>query len=246
MCVTISYALNSVIILCIPYKEGSQMLATEAKLINNRHHLDFYSSPLWFATEAAKRFQISGTVLECCCGDGSISNVLEHHPDVSKVITNDIDFTKPADYHLDVTKAEAWDNLPECDYVITNPPFGNCAAPILINAHKKAKKAVIMFLLNSFLEACDDRYEFLDQHPPNHIVSLPRFCFRKDKKGEKWTTDNTTINIFVWDKSGEQSIKSVHKSKVLGYYRNPEKAISFEEVLLILKTTCKRKFINYN
>jgi DNA (cytosine-5)-methyltransferase 1 len=200
-----------------------------------RHHLDFYESPWWFTTEMCKYVPISGTVLEPCVGGGAIAEILKHHPAIAVVATNDIDDNKQADYHFDVTLPESWEQLPECDWVVTNPPFADKAAPIVINAFKKAKKGVAMFLLSSFLEPCCDRADFLAENPPNIILSFPRYCFRKDKDGKRWTTDNQTINCFVWIKGiTEQRVVVLPPEKIEGFYKNPGDAIDIESAIALL------------
>ncbi len=206
-----------------------------------RHHLDFYESPSWFVTEMCKHVHIEGTVLEPCSGEGAIASLLQHHPDITDVYTNDIDFDKPADFHFDATLPESWQQLPATDWVITNPPFGDKAASVVINAYNHAKKGIVMFLLGSFLEPCEDRANFLEQHPPTHVLSLPRYCFRKDKLGKRWATDKGGINCFVWLKdSKQQAIRVIPKEKILGFYKTADKAITEEAAIAILQTTCKK------
>jgi hypothetical protein len=109
------------------------------------------------------------------------------------------------------------------------------AAPIIKNAFTKARVGVAAFLLTSFLEPCDDRANFLQQYPPSLVLILPRFSFRKDKHGTRWATDNITISCFVWDKRATgQSIIVRPKSEIIGFYKNPECAIAFEQALGIV------------
>lgn len=119
-------------------------------------------------------------------------------------------------------------------YALT-PPYAESAAPIIKNAYQKARVGVAAFLLTSFLEPCDDRADFLQQYPPSLVLVLPRFCFRKDKKGKRWATDNITISCFVWDKRAiGQRINIRPASQIAGFYKTPDKAISQEMAISIL------------
>jgi hypothetical protein len=64
---------------------------------------------------------------------------------------------------------------------------------------------------------------------------VPRFCFRKDKKGKRWATDNITISCFVWDKrTTQQRIIIRPANRIAGFYKTPDKAISPESALTIV------------
>jgi hypothetical protein len=55
------------------------------------------------------------------------------------------------------------------------------------------------------------------------------------KRGTRWATDNITISCFVWDKRVTgQSIIVRPKSKILGFYKNPEQAITPQQALSIV------------
>ncbi|MFN6562663.1 MAG: hypothetical protein RMY28_023100 [Nostoc sp. ChiSLP01] len=202
----------------------------------SRHPLNFYESPSWFTTELLRHVRLSGVIGEPCVGMGAIASLLQVWPYTQDIWTNDIDYTKAANYHHDATVSESWDKFPECDWICTNPPYSDQAAPIIKNAFNKARCGVAAFLLTSFLEPCDDRADFLKQHPPSLVLVLPRYSFRKDKKGKRWTTDNITISCFVWDKRAtEQRIIVRPKSEIIGFYKNPEQAISQERAQEIVK-----------
>ena len=200
-----------------------------------RHSLDFYESPSWFITEMLRYVNLSGVIGEPCVGAGAIASLLQVCPNTN-LWTNDIDPNKAADYHYDATLPESWEQLPECDWICTNPPYGDKAAPIIVNAYAKARVAVAAFLLTSFLEPCGDRAKFLEKHPPSLVLVYPRYCFRKDKANKRWATDNITISCFVWDKRvTDQRLIVRPADKIAGYYRTPDGAISRESVFKILE-----------
>jgi hypothetical protein len=174
---------------------------------------------------------LSGVIGEPCVGHGAIASLLQYCPNL-KIWTNDIDVNKPADYHYDAVLSQSWDKLPDCDWVVTNPPYSNLAAPVIINAHKKAQVGVVAFLLTSFLEPCGDRALFLEEYPPSLVLVYPRYCFRKNKAGTRWSTDNGTISCFVWDKQSTQQRVIVRPAdKIAGFYKNPDGAISLKTLI---------------
>ncbi|WP_414546378.1 hypothetical protein [Nostoc sp. CCY0012] len=208
-----------------------------------KHPLNFYESPSWFTTELLRHVKLSGVIGEPCVGHGAIASLLRVWPYIESIWTNDIDSDKPADYHYDATLPESWDELPACDWICTNPPYSVYASPIIKNAFKKARVGVVAFLLTSFLEPCDDRADFLEQHPPSLVLTLPRFCFRKDKTGSRWATDNITISCFVWDKRAtSQRLVIRSKSQIIGFYKNPERAISQQRAEGIVGAIAHGKF----
>ncbi|MHC5754520.1 MAG: hypothetical protein ACYTXF_28560 [Nostoc sp.] len=215
--------------------------------IVGRHPLNFYESPSWFTTELLRHVPLSGVIGEPCVGHGAIASLLNVWPHTKQMWTNDIDPHKSADYQMDATLFESWANFPDCDWICTNPPYAEFAAPIIKNAYQKARVGVAAFLLTSFLEPCDDRADFLQQHPPSLVIIMPRFCFRKDKRGIRWATDNVTISCFVWDKraTGQQIIIRP-KSAIAGFYKNPEQAISQERAEEIVRAiACGEVSTNY-
>jgi predicted XRE-type DNA-binding protein len=165
----------------------------------SRHYLDFYETPAWMTIAALSHIRIEGIVGECCVGGGAISSILNRIDAIDEVWTNDIDPKKDAYYHLDATDSASWEQLPNADWIFTNPPYAKEASPIVQNAYAKARIGIIMLLRQSWDEVCDDRASFLDRHPPTLQISLPRYCFRRGKDGT-WTTDSSPVWVFAWDK----------------------------------------------
>ncbi len=158
--------------------------------MNERRAFDFYETPPWQTKALLSRQQISGNVLECCVGDGSLAKVLSH----CTVLTNDIDPSRTADFHSDATLAESWLKFPKVDWVVTNPPF-NCAMPILKLAHQHARYGVIMLLRLSFMEPTKARGPWLTVTPPQRQIILPRWSYKQNG-----STDSVTTAWFIWNK----------------------------------------------
>ena len=156
-----------------------------------RRSNDFYPTPSWATERLLGLFPLTGTVGEPCSGAGDVANVLRRH---NKVWTNDIDLDHVADSHYDLTDPEIWGKLPDCDWIVTNPPF-KIAAAIVPAAYEKARLGLAMFLRLSYLEPCQNRAQWLEDHPLTKLIVLPRFSFTGNGK-----SDSCTTAWMVWDK----------------------------------------------
>lgn len=150
-------------------------------------------------------FPLGGTCLECCSGEGVIARVLREAG--LAVITNDIDPSQPADYHLDATQSESWHQLPQADWIITNPPYNQ--APLIIPlAYEHARKGIIMLLRISWLEPCNNRAGWLADHLPSKIISIPRISFTGDRR-----TDSASTPWYCWLK--DEALKRQVKKPIV-------------------------------
>ena len=152
---------------------------------------DFYETPEWQTKALRRRVQIAGTVFECCVGDGSVARMF---PDC-KLVTNDIDPERAADFHHDAGGEALWNEAPKTDWVVTNPPF-NAAMPILRRAIDHARVGVVFLLRLSFMEPTRERGPFLSATPPHRQIILPRWSYKQNGQ-----TDCVTTAWFVWMKS---------------------------------------------
>lgn len=94
----------------------------------DRADLDFYETNRELVDVLRAIVPISGLVYEPCNGLGAISRVFSD----CRVITNDLDLSKPADYHGDA----ATFRYDLCGTVVTNPPFSE-GYEILTNARRQ-------------------------------------------------------------------------------------------------------------
>lgn len=204
----------------------------------SRHEWDFYESPHWYTTDLLRHIALSGVIGEPCVGGGAIASILQML-DV-ELWTNDLDPRKGAGFHSDATDPVAWMKFPDTDWVVTNPPFSD-AAEIVKLAYNKARKGVVMFLRQTFLEPCENRAEFLDRFPPTLTLVFPRYKFRRGESGG-WQTDSATISAFVWEK-GATSQKTIvrPKSDIWGFHDNPENAPPQEKVMAIVARTISER-----
>ena len=160
-----------------------------------RNPFDAYFTPTW-QTEALMRrlplAPLAPTVLECCSGDCSLSDVLTDYK--IRATLNDIDPARDAHLHLDATKMESWKRFGRHDWVITNPPF-NSAFEILERAVQHVNVGVAMLLRISFLEPTLQRGFWLSKNPPQRVIILPRWSYKGNGK-----TDSVTTAWMVWAK----------------------------------------------
>ena len=165
------------------------MLMKLEALMKPRRKNDFYETPPVFLEDIGN--YVKGKILECCNGDGAISNVLKKKG--YDVVTNDIE--RDADTDYDATQDALWRWYSgNVSWVISNPPFKS-APTIVKKAYHTAQHGVAMLLRLSFLEPCQNRGDFLSHHPPNLIV-LPRHSFTGDGG-----VDSVTCAWFYWIKS---------------------------------------------
>lgn len=170
--------------------------------MSRREH-DFYPTPGWATVELLKRIEAGGVVLEPCVGEGDIAAELARDPRFALVLSNDLDRRHDADSHEDATDPAWWKRVGDVDWVITNPPF-TVAADVLKLAHKHAGN-VAMLLRLSFLEPCEGRAAWLEEHPPSDLIVLPRISFTGDGN-----TDSVTCAWMVWGSPYQQSIAIVN------------------------------------
>jgi hypothetical protein len=176
-----------------------------------RQPLDFYPTPslLTWALLDSHRFvpwRNQATVLEPCNGEGAISDVLKESGLFRLVDTADIDPAKVklvapmavAGFTMDATDPQAWARMARYDWVITNPPY-NQAPAILPLAFQNCRVGMAMLLRLSYLEPCENRARWLQEHPPAKLIVFnPRPQFRADTGG----TDSVTTAWFIWHRFG--------------------------------------------
>jgi len=155
-----------------------------------RKPLDRYDSPRWMIDALLSVFPLQGRALEPCVGSG---HWIAHT--VLEWVTNDIDPTVEADYHLDATLFSSWERF-DVGAVITNPPF-SLADQILANALRRSYFAAFLLRAN-WEEPTKSRYELLRDYPYNCKIVLPRYCFTKSTKTGKWQTDSCTCHWYIW------------------------------------------------
>jgi hypothetical protein len=152
------------------------------------------------ARQAAAAAAGRTSVFEPCVGDGAIVRELVW-AGYSQGHTNDLEPAIAADYHFDA--ADPWPDHQQNKYnwIVTNPPFAmpKNGKPLPVNILKHALAAVrpggaVSLLLRvTFLEPCENRGLFLQEHPPAQIIVLPRYSFTQNGK-----SDSATCAWMTW------------------------------------------------
>lgn len=179
-----------------------------------RDPLDRYYTPDWLIDGlladlpfTRERLGDFSTVLEPCVGQGAIANPLRRIG--AEVITNDLDPLVEADYHLDITQAESWAQMPRPDWVVTNIPFG-VAQEIVPHAVAASRLGTIMLLRLSWLEPTKRRRDWQRANPPDAIRIGSRPSFTGDGKA-----DSVTSAWFFW--LHDDVCKAEARSKPFGW-----------------------------
>lgn len=122
---------------------------------------DYYPTPKNLVQALLNEVSIEGTVLKPCAGHGAIAS---HFPDC---ITNEpyptSDFAPT--YQMDATNPKSWQQFDKerIDWVVTNPPYGKLATPIVELALQYAHVGVAMLVRLNWLEPCRDRSRHNEQ-----------------------------------------------------------------------------------
>ncbi len=182
-----------------------------------RHPLDFYRTDYHFVEALLKYVNIRGKILECAAGDGAIVDPLRQAG--HNVTSVDIDPNHRCNFYLDMTDPEDWAKLPKYDWVITNPPF--CEATKMVPlAWKNCNVGIAMLLRITWLEACQNRFDFWSETSQN-LEKIITFKVRSSFTGDG-STDKTGLAWYVYRKDhwlGTQIIpvdNSQKEQKLLG------------------------------
>lgn len=174
---------------------------------------DFYPTPAWMTRALLKRLPNLRPlcILEPCSGDGAIVRELTS----PHVVMNDIVERPPLlpDFLLDATQRSSWTafrRFAPFDLVITNPPF-DVGFDIAQHALEFAGRGVALLLRLTFLEPTELRGPWLQAHPPERLIVMPRHDFRGNG-----STDSVTSAWMIWSKDqplGPRGIDIVTKDE---------------------------------
>jgi len=166
--------------------------------LEEREELDYYATPPLATEWLCKLETFDKHILEPCCGEGAISEVLKQHN--YHVTSYDIVDRGYGEGIKDFFLLKRY-NLPEqlktnSFSIVTNPPYGKAlefvehSIELLPDNGKLA-----MFLRIQFLEGKERRL-FFEQHPPIRIwVSSSRLACAKSGEFEK---HKTSAICFCW------------------------------------------------
>ena len=159
--------------------------------------LDFFATPPWATRALMERvfphlgIAPSGMIWEPAAGEGHMSGVLAEY---GQVRATDIHNYGPrldaVDDFLDQSIA-----VPDADWIVTNPPFGDKAVPFVLRALELAKTGVAMFVRLQWLEGIERYESIFRDHPPTLVCP---FVERVNLCKGRWDPDGTTATAYCW------------------------------------------------
>jgi hypothetical protein len=152
---------------------------------------DFYPTPEWGTLALLKNEMLYGNILEPCCGDGSMSKVLEKTG--LKVISSDL-YDRGYGFQKDIFDiTETYDNI------ITNPPY-NIALEVILKSLSIVKYKAAFLVRTAFLESSSRFEKLYDKNPPNRVYVFSERLSMYPKGYEVQGGGTTSYSWFVWDK----------------------------------------------
>jgi len=152
---------------------------------------DFYPTPNWGTLGLLKYEIFEGIILEPCCGDGAMSEVLIRHGyDVKSSDLYDRGYGGVQDFFGIHDK---YDNI------VTNPPF-NIAEDVLEHALKIANRKICLLLRTAFLESVRRYNKFFSVTPPSRVLVFTKRLSMYPAGYPVKGGGTTSYSWFVWDK----------------------------------------------
>jgi hypothetical protein len=155
--------------------------------------VDFYPTPGWATFALTENEQFTGTVWECACGDGAMSEVLLRAG--HEVVSSDL-----YDRGYGEAGHDFLNSSRRVSNIVTNPPF-HSAEGFVARALDLAESKFALLLRLAFLEGAGRTRTIFHKHPPARVwVFSERITFYP--KGAKVAGSGTTAYAwFVWDRS---------------------------------------------
>lgn len=152
---------------------------------------DFFPTPAWATHALIENEKLTGSIWECACGDGSMSEVLET---VAPVISTDLFDRGYGESGVDFLTTDR-----RADNIITNPPY-NAAEGFVRSGVKLANKKFALLLRLAFLEGANRARTIFSECPPSRVwVFSERITFYP-ANAERKGSGTTAYAWFVWDK----------------------------------------------
>lgn len=151
---------------------------------------DFYPTPAWGTAALLRHVKFAGTILEPCCGDGAMAEVLEKYGyGVHAFDLHDRGYGKVQDF-LKFNRT--------VDNIVTNPPF-NIAELVLSRALQLASYKVCLLLRLPFLESAK-RYALFKRRPPEKVLVFSERLSIYPKGKSMKNGGTTPYAWFVWNR----------------------------------------------
>lgn len=161
---------------------------------------DFYPTPAWGTRALLRHIKFDGPILEPCCGDGAMAEVLKES---GQIITScdivDRGYGEKRNF-LDIWEPQ--------ENIVTNPPF-NIAEEILDHALLISNKKVCLLLRTAFLESRRRYHKFYNTTPPTKVLVFSERLTLYVPGAEIKGGGTTSYSWFVWDKTDRSNITTI-------------------------------------
>lgn len=159
--------------------------------------LDLFCTPPWAARRGAELIQMVAPacrhVREPACGAGHMAFPLMEYFEVTPT---DVHAHEPWVETRDWLEDAAWSAEPDCDFVVTNPPFA-IASEFVTRGLRRARLGVALLVRLAFLEG-GERYSILGQGAEFPLTLLSPFSERVPMTLGKWDPASSTATAYAW------------------------------------------------
>lgn len=152
---------------------------------------DFYPTPPWGTRALLRYVEFTGHILEPCCGDGAMAEVLK---ETGQEITASDIINRGYGSERDFLSIQE----PQTN-IVTNPPF-NIAETLLAHALSLASQKVCFLLRTAFLESRRRYGSLYRLTPPAKLLIFTERLSMYPKGQEVHGGGTTSYAWFVWDK----------------------------------------------
>lgn len=159
---------------------------------------NFYPTPEWGTRALLKYEKFEGGILEPCCGDGAMAEVLKEAG--YSVLATDLYDWGYGDTGIDFLTLKG-DHV---NNVITNPPY-NIAEEIFHKAYEIAYKKVALLLRVAFLESVKRYNTIYKLTPPKRLLVFSQRLSMYPKNYPVKGGGTTSYAWFIWEKGFQGS-----------------------------------------
>jgi len=153
---------------------------------------DFFPTPAWATYALIDNERFDGEIWESACGNGAMSEVLEHTG--CPIRSSDLYDRGYAEAGVDFLRT----NRRACN-IVTNPPYNAAEGFVKSGLHATDRKFALLLRL-AFLEGANRQRTIFTEAPPSRVwVFSERITFYPAGMVQKGT-GTTAYAWFVWDK----------------------------------------------
>lgn len=176
-------------------KRAKKEVPTDTPLQRLQRQLDFFPTPPWASRAGGEQLlQLDPSariIREPACGEMHMAAVLQER---FEVIASDVHPWSPNTPVADWLDDAAWPDEPDCDWVMTNPPFA-IADQFVKRGLRRSRKGVALLLRLAFLEG-GDRHAILEGSNP--LTLLAPFSERVPMTLGKWQPEASSATAYAW------------------------------------------------